>query len=270
MQMQEMTGLLAQHGLALVFANVLLSQLGVPLPAVPMLIIAGAFVVQGQIALVPLLLVVVVASLMGDTPWYLAGRRYGYRVLGMLCRVAIEPDTCVKQTENVFERWGAPSLIVAKFVPGFATVAPPLAGAMRLGAPRFAAYSALSALLWAAVPVAAGAAFHAQVDWVLQRLDDMGTRALWLIAAIVAFYLGVKLLERHLLIRMLRTVRVNAQQLRDMIDEGLDPLILDARSAAARRLDPRHILGAIPVNMAAPEANLGAVLPDRDVVVYCS
>jgi len=268
--MQEMTGLLAEHGLALVFANVLLSQLGVPLPAVPILVIAGAFAAQGQLAALPLFAVVVVASLMGDAPWYLAGRRYGYRVLGILCRVAIEPDTCVKQTESIFERWGAPSLIVAKFIPGFATVAPPLAGAMRLGAPRFAAYSALSALLWGAAPIAAGAAFHAQVDWVLQRLDDMGTRALWLIAAAVAAYLGVKLLQRHRLIRMLRAVRVSARQLRAMIHEGLDPVILDARSASARRLDPRRVPGAVPVDIGAPANALPAVPVERDIVIYCS
>jgi len=90
--MQELTGLLAQHGLALVFANVLLAQGGIPIPALPILVVAGAFVSQGQIALAPLLLVSVVASLIGDMLWYFAGRRYGYGVLRTLCRVAIEPD----------------------------------------------------------------------------------------------------------------------------------------------------------------------------------
>ena len=126
--MEQMVSLLAQHGLALVFANVLLAQAGIPIPAVPILVVAGAFVAQGQIALAPLVLVSVVASLIGDTLWYVAGRRYGYGVLRTLCRVAIEPDSCVKQTENIFERWGAPSLVLAKYVPGFSTVAPPLAG----------------------------------------------------------------------------------------------------------------------------------------------
>ena len=125
--MQEMINLLSQHGLTIVFVNVLLTQLGAPVPAMPLLVVAGAFVAQGQLAPVPLLAVTIAASLLGDTPWYLAGRRYGYRVLRTLCRVALEPDSCVKQTENIFERWGPPSLMVAKYVPGFATVAPPLA-----------------------------------------------------------------------------------------------------------------------------------------------
>src|SRR5262245_13644446 len=102
--MEEMTALLAQYGIALVFVNVLLTQCGVPVPSMPMLVIAGAFVGQGQIALAPLLLVSLVASMIGDTLWYFAGRRYGYRVLRTLCRIAVEPDSCVKQTENIFER----------------------------------------------------------------------------------------------------------------------------------------------------------------------
>jgi membrane protein DedA with SNARE-associated domain len=268
--MQEMMNLLSQHGLAIVFANVLLTQAGVPVPAVPLLIVAGAFVAQGQLALVPLLAVTVLASLLGDTPWYLAGRRYGYRILRTLCRVALEPDSCVKQTENIFERWGPPSLMVAKYIPGFATVAPPLAGTMRLPAPWFVFYSAVAALLWAALPVAIGAAFQAEVERALTWLEGMGTGALIVIAAVIALYVIVKLVERYLLIRFLRMARITVEELRTMLTDGPPPVILDVRSASARRLDPRHIPGAIPVNMVLPEAHLGAMLPDRDVVVYCS
>src|SRR5687767_15729183 len=106
-----------------------------------MLIVAGALVGDGTLSMLPLAIAVVIASLLGDTPWYYAGRRYGYRVLRTLCRISIEPDSCVKQTENIFGRWGPPSLIVAKYVPGFSTVAPPLAGTMGVGIPQFLAYS---------------------------------------------------------------------------------------------------------------------------------
>jgi membrane protein DedA with SNARE-associated domain len=268
--MQEMMNLLSQHGLAIVFANVLLTQAGAPVPAVPMLIVAGAFVAQGQLALAPLLAVTVLASLLGDTPWYLAGRRYGYRILRTLCRVALEPDSCVKQTENIFERWGPPSLMAAKYIPGFATVAPPLAGTMKLAAPWFVLYSAVAALLWAGLPIAIGAVFQAEVERALAWLEGMGTGALIVIAGAGALYVIVKLVERYLLIRFLRMVRITVDELRTVLTNGAPPLILDVRSASARRLDPRHIPGAIPVDMAVPEAHLGAVLPDRDVVVYCS
>jgi membrane protein DedA with SNARE-associated domain len=268
--MEEMTGLLAQHGLALVFVNVLLTQGGLPVPAVPILIVAGAFVSQGQIALAPLVLVTVAASLIGDTLWYFAGWRYGYRILRTLCRVAIEPDSCVKQTETIFERWGAPSLILAKYIPGFSTVAPPLAGTMRLGLPAFLAYSAVGALLWAGLPIALGAVFHTEVESALGWLESMGAGAAAVIAAVALLYAGIKAVERYLLIRFLRMVRISVDELRDLLRQDVKPVVLDVRSVTARKLDPRRIPGAIPVDIAAPQAALAAVPPDRDVVVYCS
>lgn len=268
--MQEMSNLLARHGLALVFANVLLTQIGLPLPAVPVLVVAGAFVAQGEIGLAPLLLAAVAASLLGDTPWYFAGRRYGFRILRALCRIAIEPDSCVRRTENIFERWGAPSLLVAKFIPGFATVAPPLAGTLRLEFGRFVGYSAFGALLWAALPVAAGALFRSEVEWVLERLEAMGSGALWLIGAVILAYAGIKAVERYLLLRFLRMVRISVAELRQMMDGETKPVVLDARAAALRRLDPRRIPGAIAVDLEEPERYLSRVPPDREVVVYCS
>lgn len=265
-----MAGLLTQYGLLLVFANVLMTQAGVPVPAMPMLIIAGAFAGQGQIALVPLILISVAASLLGDTLWYFAGRRYGYRILRTLCRVAIEPDSCVKQTENIFERWGAPSLMLAKYVPGFSTVAPPLAGTMQLAFPQFAAYSTVGALLWAGLPIALGVVFHLQVELALSWLQSMGTGALVILAALVSIYVAVKMVERYMLIRFLRMVRIGAAELSEMMKQTIKPVVLDVRSAAARRLDPRRLPGAIAVDINTPQVALIAVPPDRDVVVYCS
>jgi len=268
--MEEMSGLLAQHGLLLVFTNVLLTQLGVPLPAVPILAVAGAFVAEGKIALAPLVLATVVASLIGDTLWYFAGRRYGYRVLRTLCRVAIEPDSCVKQTETIFERWGAPSLMLAKYIPGFSTVAPPLSGAMRVRLAAFLGYSVVAALLWAGLPIALGAVFHTEVERALEWIGSMGTGALAVVAAVVVFYIGVKSIERTMLIRFLRMVRVSVDELRDLMRQETKPVVLDVRSAMARKLDPRRIPGAIWVDIAAPQAVLAGMPPDRDVVVYCS
>ena len=268
--MEELTALLAQHGLSLVFLNVLLTQSGVPVPSMPMLIVAGAFAAQGQMSLAALLAATVAASLAGDTLWYLAGRRYGYRILRTLCRVAIEPDSCVKQTESIFERWGAPSLMIAKYVPGFSTVAPPLAGTMQLGFPPFLAYSAVAALLWAALPIALGIVFSNQVELALARLESMGTGALAVIVALVLLYVLAKTFERFLLIRFLRMVRIGAPELRGLLGEGARPLILDVRSRTARKLDPRRIPGAVAVDIDAPELAVVDVPPDRDVIVYCS
>lgn len=268
--MDALTSLLAQHGLSLVFVNVLVAQLGLPLPALPMLIVAGALLGDGTLNVFALAAVVVVASLCGDTPWYFAGRRYGYRVLRTLCRISIEPDTCVKQTENIFERWGPPSLLIAKYVPGFSTVAPPLAGTMGLGLPRFLAYSAAAALLWAALPVSAGFFFRSQVEAVLASLESMGTGALAIILAFVVGYAGVKAVERYLLVRFLRMVRIGIGELKAMLDTGGPLVLFDVRSSLAREAEPRMIPGAISVELSTVERMLEHVPPDAEVVVYCS
>ena len=268
--MDALTSLLAAHGLSLVFTNVLLAQLGLPLPALPMLIVAGALVADGTLSVMPLALAVITASLLGDTPWYLAGRRYGYRVLRTLCRISMEPDSCVKQTENIFSRFGPPSLLVAKYIPGFSTVAPPLAGTMGVGFGHFLAYSAGAAVLWASLPVAAGFFFKAEVEWLLTRLEAMGTGALAILLALILTYVAAKAIERHLLIRFLRMVRISTNDLRAMIDDGQEPVILDVRSALAREAEPRTIRGAISVDLASVAEVLGTIPPDRDVVVYCS
>lgn len=268
--MEEMTGLLAQYGLALVFANVLLTQLGLPVPAIPTLIVAGMLAQQNQLSAAAVLAVAIAASLLGDLPWFIAGRAFGHRVLNALCRVAIEPDSCVKQTENIFERWGAPSLMFAKFVPGFAIVAPPIAGALRLATAPFFAYSAIGAALWAGVALAVGMIFHEQVEWVLRWLEEMGKGALLVIGLAVGFYVAVKWVERALLIRFLRSVRISVDELHELVEREEKPVILDARSAAARRLDPRRIPGALAVDINEPERVLPQVAPGQEIVIYCT
>src|SRR5262245_2092987 len=202
--MEEIAGTLVEYGLWLVFGNVLLTQLGAPVPAIPTLIVAGALAQQGHWHAALVVALAVVASLIGDLPWYYAGRRYGYRVLNTLCRISMEPDSCVRQTEDVFTRWGPPSLMFAKFIPGFATVAPPIAGAMRLPLAAFAGYSAIGAGLWAGVPVLAGVLFHAEVGFVLERATAMGGYAALVIGGVAAFYIGAKWLERYLFLRFMR------------------------------------------------------------------
>ena len=208
--------------------------------------------------------------MLGDAPWYVAGRRYGYRVLQTLCRIAIEPDSCVRQTEGIFERWGPQSIMVAKYIPGFSTVAPPLAGAMRLSVPLFIGYSAIAATVWAAVPIALGAAFHAEIQRAMAGFEAMGTGAAAAIAAVAFLYVAFKLTRRYMLIRFLRTARIGADELRSRMQQPDRPVVLDVRSLTARRLDPRRIPGAVLVDIAAADQESPVLAGDRDVVVYCS
>ena len=147
--MPKLMLLLQQYGLLILFANVLLEQIGLPIPAFPMLIVAGALAMNGQMVWVECLLVSLLACMVSDYLWFTAGRHYGEKILKLLCRISISPDYCVSQTEDTFSRWGAKSLIVSKFIPGFGTIAPPLAGAMGTRRRTFMLFSMSGATLWA-------------------------------------------------------------------------------------------------------------------------
>ena len=267
--MDQLGGPLVQYGLWLVFGNVLLTQLGAPLPAIPIMIVAGALAQQGHWSAVLVVALAVVASLIGDLPWYYAGRRYGYRVLKLLCRISMEPDSCVRQTEDLFVRWGARSLMFAKFIPGFATVAPPIAGALRLPLASFLGYSAIGAGLWSGAAVVAGVVFNDQIDQVLRLGAEMGGNAVLLIGGIAAFYIAAKWIERYQFLRFMRMMRISVDELHGLMQGNPGPVILDARSAAARTLDPRRIPGALTIDTEAPVLHEG-IPPERDVVIYCT
>jgi len=268
--MQEMTDLLAHYGLAFVFVNVLLVQVGAPVPAVPTLMVAGALALEGRMSFALIVLVAIAASLIGDLVWYAAGRFYGMRVLQLLCRVSISPDSCVRQTEDRFVRWGAPSLMFAKFIPGFSTVAPPLAGALRLALAPFLGYSAVSAGLWAGLAAGAGMLFAGQIDWLLGELKQMGGYALALLAAALALFIAFKWWERWRFFKQLRMARISVDDLYRMMQEGHEPMVVDVRSASAREIDPRRIPGAIAVNIDTLDAHLAELAPDRDIILYCT
>lgn len=268
--MAEITALLMQYGLAFVFANLFLEQAGAPVPAVPTLMVAGALSVGGGPSLPAIVLTAVAGSLLGDLIWYIAGRLYGFRVLQFLCRISISPDSCVRQTETRFTRWGAPSLILAKFVPGFATVAPPVAGALQLPVGPFLAYSTIGAALYAAVAAGAGVFFYREIDWLIGRLEAMGIYALIALGLALAVYIAFKWWDRKRFFKALRMARLPVPELRRMMEAGHDPLVVDVRSTSARSLDPRRIPGAVAVDIEKIDEHLSGLPPDRDIILYCA
>src|SRR5258708_40058079 len=172
--MSHLIHLVLHYGIPLVFLNVLLEQFGLPLPAIPTLIVAGALARNGRMSTTHVMLVAVAGSLNADWIWFALGGRYGYRILRTLCRIYLSPDSCVRDTESTFERWGMRSLLFAKFVPGFATVAPPLAGATRASVWSFLAYDGIGAVLWSAVAVRVGRAFHNALGRGIRKADGLG------------------------------------------------------------------------------------------------
>lgn len=268
--MQEISLLLAQYGLAFVFLNLFLQQAGVPVPAVPTMMVAGALAVGGGPAVSLVVAVAVLGSLLGDLIWYVAGRIYGFRVLQFLCRISISPDSCVRQTETRFTRWGAPSLVLAKFVPGFATVAPPVAGALQLPLGAFLAYSTLGAALYAGVAAGAGMFFYREIEWLLGRLEAMGVYALFLLGFALAVFVALKWWERRRFFKALRMARMPVSELRALMEQGGNPLVVDVRSASARALDPRRIPGALAIDLEKIDEHLSGLPPDRDIILYCA
>jgi membrane protein DedA with SNARE-associated domain/rhodanese-related sulfurtransferase len=266
----ELVSLIAQYGLLLVALNVLVDQIGLPIPAMPTLIVAGAMASAGHLAIGPLFVCSVAACLAPDCAWYAVGERYGIRVLKTLCKISLEPDSCVSETQARFDRWGINSLLVAKFVPGLAIIAPPLAGAMRIGWPRFLALSTLGAAIWVGFALAAGVLFRSQIELLIARLDHIGSVAGVVVGAALAGYVLYKWWERVRFYRKLRMARITVGDLYDLIQAGAQPSIIDVRSPTARALEPRWIPGAIHVPLDAVDLHMGHLPKDREIILYCT
>lgn len=268
--MQELTRLLAEHGLALVFAGVLLESLGAPVPAMLLLVVAGAYAGANALFGIEAFVLAMLACLIGEIAWFRAGMRYGARVLKTLCRIAIAPDSCVRQTENFYDRWGPRMLLVAKFVPGLSTLAAPLSGAMHLPARTFLLYTLGGAAIWVGASEALGYVFQAQIEIAGAYLARLGMVAVYAAAALFVLFLAFKWWERRRFFRTLRMARISVPDLRRLMQAGSKPVILDVRSTSARLLEPRSIPGAHLVDMESAERPLEHVARDTEVVVYCS
>ena len=259
-----------QYGVSLIFINVLLEQLGAPVPAVPALIVAGALSGDGKMSSTHVLMAALFASLIADYMWFLLGRRFGYRILRTLCRISLSPDSCVRDTEARFERWGLKSLLIAKFIPGFSTVAPPLAGAAGRSTLTFVIYDGIGALIWAGSAVAAGRAFHHAIDRVLGALENLGGWAIVVVGSLLALVISVKWGQRLHFMKQLRLARIQPSELKAMIDRGELPVVLDVRTAGARKHNPRSIPTAIQALIDDLDAQLADLAPHQEVVLYCT
>ncbi len=267
--MDQLIALIQEHGLWLVFANVLVEQAGVPIPAYPTLIIAGAYLTVGEYRVLSLVLVGALAAVIADTFWYLAGRRFGTRVLRTLCRISLSPDSCVRQTETIFERFGPGSMLFAKFVPGFASVATALAGALGLRYWKFVLFDLVGSLLWVGVAVAIGYVFRDAIGDALETLQSLGKWGLVLVVAAFAAWIAAKWWRRVLFIKQLRMDRVTVEELKTLLDANEVGVILDVRSALSQAASGR-IPGARPVDIKKISEGLSGVPTDGEVVVYCA
>lgn len=204
--------LVEQHGLVIIFVNVLVEQLGAPLPTYPILVMAGALLETSTHSASVLLALAVGAALIADCLWYAAGRRYGNQLMALLCRIALSPNACVSRTESLYRRWGAPSLLIAKFIPGFASIASVLAGALGTGRRRFLLFDGLGATLWAGSAIYLGSLFSTAVDDFLLVLGQMGFWGLVLLGLVVAIFVARRWWQRARGRHTARVPAISAQE----------------------------------------------------------
>ena len=268
--MTEPTQFLVNHGAPIVFVAVFLEQLGLPLPVVPLLLAAGALSATGQFRLLFGLGITVLACLIADTIWFYLGRYRGHRVLGLLCRISLEPDSCVRRTQNVFTRYGLRGLVLGKFVPGLGTVAPPLAGMAGVKVSHYLLADGLGSVLYGGTFLFLGYLFSSQIQQIEAALAQIGGSLLSLIAGLGAIYIGFKYWQRRRILRKLRMARITPAELRRKQDAGEEVVIIDLRAGEELDLDPSLIPGAIHLGMEEIDHRHHEIPRDREVIVYCS
>ncbi len=267
--MNQIIPFIIEHGYTVLFFWVLAETMGLPIPSVPLLVTVGALAGGGDMNLLLGIGVSICAAILGDLFWYLMGWRYGSSVLTRLCRISLEPDSCVRRTENLFARFGARSLLVTKFLPGLGAVSTPLAGITGMGMLRFLLFDGMGILFWAGGYALLGFAFSKQFDRVLDYALGMGRMLLVLVVGALSVYILRKFAWRRRFLRQLSVARITPEELKRKLDAGEDIMVIDVRHALDFETDPAVIPGALRV----PFEQM-VVRPDlprgREIVVYCT
>jgi membrane protein DedA with SNARE-associated domain len=269
--MNEIARNLTEYGYLLLFAFVLAEQVGLPVPAVPVLLGVGALTGAGQMSLTLAFAAAIAASLPPDVIWYELGRRRGARVLGLLCRISLEPDSCVRRAENLFMQRGRRALLIAKFLPGLSTVAPPLAGMVGIARWQFLALDIAAALLWAGTWMGLGYVFSDALELVAAQAARLGNALGLVVGAALAAYVGFKFVQRQRFLRSLRIARITPEELKGRLDAGDETLtIIDTRSALEVNAVPFTIPGALWIAAEDIDRRHDALPRGREIVLYCS
>jgi membrane protein DedA with SNARE-associated domain/rhodanese-related sulfurtransferase len=268
--MELPTHILLVYGYLLLFAWVLIEQFGVPLPAAPVLLAAGALSVEAQMSFSAALGVGIVACLIADSIWFIVGRKYGHHVLRVLCKLSLEPTTCVRRTRDSFTRRNAVTLMTAKFVPGLATLAPPVAGEIGMGFGAFLLFDGIGATLWVGVLLLVGRFFGDLLNRSASVLDWAGRfSGALLLLGVVGFFVA-RLLRRRMILRELAAARVEPEELKRQLDEGAPLFIVDLRHPLELLPDPYTLPGALHFSPDSLAARHNEIPRDREIVLFCT
>jgi membrane protein DedA with SNARE-associated domain len=266
--MTETVQFVIRHGYVLIFSWLLAEQAALPIPSFPLLLVSGALARTGQLKLSSVITYALAACLIADNVWFYIGRRYSSKALQFICKMSLEPDSCVRQTENLFVKYGMGSLLVSKFIPGLNVLAPPLAGGSGANFGRFLLFDSLGSLLWIASYVAVGYVFSDQLELALLYAMRMGSGFVVLVVCALAAWISWKLVERRRFVKSVNVARISAQQLRSMLDAGLDVAIVDVRSRITRATN--SIPGALQIPIEDLPTRHLEIPRDRQIVLFCT
>ena len=261
---------LVHYGYLLLFAWVLAEQLGLPLPSAPILLAAGALAGRHRMNLELVIVLPIVTVVICDSFWYELGRLKGMTVLQWLCRVSLEPDSCVRRTQDRFERNGPWELVVAKFVPGMSAVASPLAGITRMPLQRFALFDGLGAVLWVVGYIGTGYIFSGDLEDVASHLAFLGHGLFAIFLAGLLLYVGWKYFNRWRFLRKLRIDRISPEELYRRMNAREDIVVVDLRHTLEFEAEPQTIPGAVHMDTAELEEAVDVIPRDRDIILFCS
>jgi membrane protein DedA with SNARE-associated domain len=261
---------LLQHGYLILFLVVLAEQIGLPIPSFPVLLAMGALAHEGRYSFFASVGLATLACVLCDQAWYQLGRFRGHAVLRFLCRISLEPDSCVRRTEESFARRGARSLLFAKFVPGLGTAAPSLAGMLRMRILYFVPWDAVGCLTWAAAFTAVGYVFSTELRKVSAIALGLGSALGVLVVGALAIYVAWKYIQRQRFIRSLRIARITPEELRRKIDSGEDVFIVDLRHWSEFEAEDARLPGALRMRPEEIEQHQEKIPRDRDIILYCT
>jgi membrane protein DedA with SNARE-associated domain len=261
---------LLQHGYLVLFAVVFAEQVGLPIPSFPLMLAMGALAHAGRYSFWASIGLAALACLICDLGWYQVGRYRGHKVLKLLCRISLEPDSCVRRTEESFARHGARLLLYAKFVPGLATAAPSLAGLLRMRIASFVAWDLSGTIAYVGAFAGAGYVFSTQLKEASMVALGLGSLLAVLVVGALAAYIGWKYFQRQRFIRSLRIARISPEELHRKLESGEKVFILDLRHSSEVEAKDAWLPGARRVRPEDIDRQNGEIPRDRDVVLYCT
>lgn len=246
-----------------------MEQVGLPLPAMPMLIAAGALAGEGKLRLHTAIEIAFAAAILGNLLWYQIGRMRGKSVPALLCRMSITPESCIRRTTDLFSRHGSKSLLIAKFIPGLNLMAAPMSGAFRMALPGFLLYNGIGTLLWVGAFTALGYLLHDQIERLFYGFLRLGSYFVVLLIGAAAAYFTWKLIQRRRFVRSLQMARITPEELKGRLDRREAPLVLDVRTSNEFKLDPDTVPGALQFPLDQLERWSKEIPLDREIILLC-